>query len=100
MASAERLPETTRTAENWRGLWDTVAECDKVVTDVDGRIPEGLAGTLYRNGPGTHDWTRSFFDGDGMIRAVRIGATSHQTPSRHRRTAADGAKVPSTPPKT
>jgi len=74
MASAERLPETTRTAENWRGLWDTVAECDKVVTDVDGRIPEGLAGTLYRNGPGTHDWTRSFFDGDGMIRAVRIGA--------------------------
>jgi all-trans-8'-apo-beta-carotenal 15,15'-oxygenase len=62
-----------RTAENWKGLFDTVSECDKVVTEIEGRIPDGLAGTLYRNGPGTHDWTTSFFDGDGMIRAVQIG---------------------------
>jgi all-trans-8'-apo-beta-carotenal 15,15'-oxygenase len=67
-------PGGTRTAENWKGLWDTVSECDKVVTEIEGRLPEGLVGTLYRNGPGTHDWTKSFFDGDGLIRAIRIGA--------------------------
>lgn len=62
-----------RTAESWRGLFDTVSECDKVVTEIEGTLPAGLAGTLYRNGPGTHDRTRSFFDGDGLIRAVQIG---------------------------
>jgi all-trans-8'-apo-beta-carotenal 15,15'-oxygenase len=67
-------PGGTRTADNWKGLWDTVSECDKVVTEIEGRLPEGLVGTLYRNGPGTHDWTKSFFDGDGLIRAIRIGA--------------------------
>ena len=30
MASAERLPEPARNADDWRGLWDTVAECDEV----------------------------------------------------------------------
>lgn len=63
---------SARTAENWKGLFDTVSECDKVVTEIEGRLPKGLVGTLYRNGPGTHDWTDSFFDGDGMIRAIRI----------------------------
>ena len=43
------------------------------MTDVEGQLPQGLVGTLYRNGPGTHDWTDSFFDGDGLIRAIRIG---------------------------
>lgn len=62
-----------RTAESWKGLFDTVSECDKVVTDIEGTLPKGLVGTLYRNGPGTHDWTTSFFDGDGLIRAIRIG---------------------------
>lgn len=78
MAHAEISPDPmrtgARTSENWKGLFDTVSECDKEVTEIEGRLPDGLVGTLYRNGPGTHDWTTSFFDGDGMIRAIRIGA--------------------------
>ena len=50
MASAEKLTESARTAENWAGLWDTVAECDKVVTDIEGRLPEGLVGTENERG--------------------------------------------------
>lgn len=43
---------------------------------VHGRAPSGLAGTLYRNGPGqfTRGDTRThWFDGDGFMRAFRIG---------------------------
>ena len=44
---------------------------------VEGRLPSGLAGTLYRNGPGRHEVGdfryRHWFDGDGMIQAWRIG---------------------------
>jgi len=73
--AAEVFSEASRrTASSWSGLFDTVLERDVEVTDVDGKLPEGLVGTLYRNGPGRHDFTDSFFDGDGMIRAVRIGA--------------------------
>ena len=44
---------------------------------VEGRVPEDLVGTLYRNGPGqlvrggvrTGHW----FDGDGAVLAVRFG---------------------------
>lgn len=43
----------------------------------EGRLPDGLAGTLYRNGPARmrrgetvyHHW----FDGDGMMQSFRIG---------------------------
>jgi all-trans-8'-apo-beta-carotenal 15,15'-oxygenase len=42
-----------------------------------GRLPEGLRGTLYRNGParfklGTTRY-QHWFDGDGMVQAFRIG---------------------------
>jgi len=44
---------------------------------VRGRAPDGLAGTLYRNGPGRFSragWRyRHWFDGDGLINAWRIG---------------------------
>ena len=42
--------------------------------DVEGRLPDGLAGTLYRNGPGLFERDgakkRNLLDGDGMIRAT------------------------------
>jgi all-trans-8'-apo-beta-carotenal 15,15'-oxygenase len=63
-----------RTAANWAGFFDTLRECDVAVTDIEGTLPDGLVGTLYRNGPVRTDSTASFFDGDGMIRAVEIGA--------------------------
>ncbi len=63
-----------RTAADWRGLFDSAAETDCAVTEREGAVPEGLVGTLFRNGPGQRDFAGSFFDGDGMIRAVRFGA--------------------------
>lgn len=43
----------------------------------EGRLPDGLAGTLYRNGParmrrGATAY-RHWFDGDGMVQSLRIG---------------------------
>jgi all-trans-8'-apo-beta-carotenal 15,15'-oxygenase len=66
-------PVPRRTAKDWSGLFDSVEEFDLEVTHLEGRLPEGLVGTLYRNGPGGRDFAASFFDGDGMIRALRIG---------------------------
>src|SRR5262245_61994751 len=44
---------------------------------VDGALPEGLAGTLYRNGPALFSSFgaryRHWFDGDGALAAVRFG---------------------------
>jgi all-trans-8'-apo-beta-carotenal 15,15'-oxygenase len=46
--------------------------------EIEGRLPNGLSGTLYRNGPGRFDrdgfrkWT--LFDGDGMIRATSFAS--------------------------
>ena len=44
---------------------------------LEGKIPEGLTGTLYRNGPARHEIGdyryHHWFDGDGMIQAWRIG---------------------------
>ena len=45
-------------------------------TKIEGRIPNGLRGTLYRNGSGLFERNgqrkRSILDGDGMIQAFRI----------------------------
>ena len=71
---------------------------------VQGRPPAGLRGTLYRNGPGkfTRGGTRThWFDGDGLVRAFRIGegrATLAgkfvDTPKRRTETEAGAMIVP------
>jgi carotenoid cleavage dioxygenase len=44
---------------------------------VQGQLPQGLKGTLYRNGPGIHERggfrMNHWFDGDGMMQAFRFG---------------------------
>ena len=49
---------------------------DPVELEVDGTLPPGLAGTLYRIGPARHDVYgsryRHWFDGDGMVHAIRL----------------------------
>lgn len=56
-------------------------ELDEVGLRVDGRLPEGLAGTFWRNGPNPMFEPRGryhMFDGDGMLHRIRIdegGAT-------------------------
>ena len=45
--------------------------------NISGRWPEGLSGTLYRNGPAAHemgDFRQShWFEGDGLLHAYRVG---------------------------
>lgn len=57
---------------------------------IEGRIPEGLRGTLYRNGPGLfgRDNVRkqSLLDGDGHVHAFHIGKGSVRYVSRFVRT--------------
>ncbi|MEM7077002.1 MAG: carotenoid oxygenase family protein [Pseudomonadota bacterium] len=51
---------------------------------VQGRWPEGLTGTLYRNGPAGHEVGgyryHHWFDGDGLLQAYRFGprGVTHQ----------------------
>jgi all-trans-8'-apo-beta-carotenal 15,15'-oxygenase len=60
------------------------------VAQVEGRLPEALTGTLYRNGPGLFDragfrkWT--ILDGDGMIRAFRLAGGQARFQNRFVRT--------------
>lgn len=76
---------------------------ERAMRRISGRAPAGLAGTLYRNGPGKFRRGASepahWFDGDGLVRAFRIGeggatlrARFVDTPKR-RADAAAGALV-------
>src|SRR5215475_6749902 len=59
--------------------------------DVEGALPEGLHGTLYRNGPGLFErgglkkW--NLLDGDGMIRATSFADGRARFRTRFVRTA-------------
>jgi all-trans-8'-apo-beta-carotenal 15,15'-oxygenase len=61
------------------------------VAEVDGRLPEGLGGTLYRNGPGLFDrggarkW--NLLDGDGMLRVTSFADGQARFRTRFVRTA-------------
>ncbi len=58
-------------------LRDVTREHDFEPLRVEGRVPEELAGTLYRNGPGLFSSFgyryQHWFDGDGLVSAVRFG---------------------------
>ncbi|MFZ5781261.1 MAG: carotenoid oxygenase family protein [Pseudomonadota bacterium] len=51
-------------------------EYDYGVDVIEGAVPHTLRGTLFRNGPGRNDlggqWFPHWFDGDGMISAIRF----------------------------
>lgn len=73
------------------------AEHDYRVEQIDGTIPAGLRGTLYRNGPGR--WEdhkgrplRHLFDGDGMLSAFTIDAAGVHYRNRYVRTRHFGGR--------
>ncbi len=70
MAVATRTPSTGTLP--WNGIFDTPEEADTHITEVEGSVPEGLVGTLYRNGPGKLDLADHLFDGDGMVSMIRF----------------------------
>ncbi len=56
----------------WCRVFERVPEASCEVETLSGRVPEGLAGTLYRNGGVHTPDVAHLFDGDGMVRAVRF----------------------------
>lgn len=70
---------------DWRALLgQTLAEEYKYQPQLTGKIPTGLNGVLYRNGPGRFDRKgrrkNNLLDGDGMIQAFHIldGTVTYQ----------------------
>src|SRR5437763_12863878 len=65
-------------------------EHDYVVSDVQGALPAGLSGTLYRNGPGRWEAggqvMASLFDGDGMLSMFAIDDNQVRFRNRYVRT--------------
>ena len=57
----------------WRGVHADRLEC---TARIEGRLPAGLQGTFYRNGPAVHERFglryRHLFEGDGMVHAFRF----------------------------
>jgi all-trans-8'-apo-beta-carotenal 15,15'-oxygenase len=65
-------PPAAAGSADWHRIFETLPdEREYVVDDVDGRLPEGLVGTLYRNGPGRNEVGGKpyahLFDGDGLL---------------------------------
>ena len=61
----------------WSAGFRTLAEEHSYrVEEIDGQVPPFLRGTLFRNGSGRNDlggqWFPHWFDGDGMISAIRF----------------------------
>jgi all-trans-8'-apo-beta-carotenal 15,15'-oxygenase len=58
--------------QDWHRIFETPSdEHDYVVDEIEGTLPEGLVGTLYRNGPGKNEVGGKpyahLFDGDAML---------------------------------
>jgi all-trans-8'-apo-beta-carotenal 15,15'-oxygenase len=68
----EKHDLTAAAEHDWHRIFDTLPdEHDYVVEEIEGRLPEGLVGTLYRNGPGKNEVGGQpyahLFDGDAML---------------------------------
>jgi len=61
-----------KATQDWHRIFDALPEeHDYVVDEIEGRLPEALVGTLYRNGPGKNEVGGKpyahLFDGDAML---------------------------------
>ena len=70
---------TAQRQSPWLAAWKSVGResFDPLTIEVEGRLPEGFAGTLYRNGPAWFERNgfryEHWFDGDGMVHGWRFG---------------------------
>jgi len=86
--STHELFERGLATQSWLAGWKTVGRESLGPTQatLEGRIPDGLAGVLYRNGPAWFDRAgfryHHWFDGDGMMSAWRIGRDGIQHRAR------------------
>ena len=72
MATTISPPQTQPVTADLNRIFETLPdEHDYVVDEIEGRLPEGLVGTLYRNGPGRNEVGGKpyahLFDGDGLL---------------------------------
>ncbi len=62
--------------------FDNAVEFDAVLTKIEGRIPNDLVGSFFRNGPGLFERNgqryRHWFDGDGFLQRWSIDRTGVQ----------------------
>jgi len=77
-------------AEAWGGLATSLLEDKSYAPRVEGALPKGLRGTLYRNGPGLFDRggkrRRALLDGDGLVQMFRFGDSGVEYRARFVRT--------------
>ncbi|MEH6403214.1 MAG: carotenoid oxygenase family protein [Sneathiella sp.] len=71
------IAETTKQGTDWRSLLGkTIEEEHHYQPVIQGKIPQGLNGVLYRNGPGRFERgsksKNNLLDGDGLIQTFRI----------------------------
>src|SRR5712691_9575377 len=93
-----------------RGVWKSQqSEHDYVVEEIEGAVPDGLGGTLYRNGSGKFESGGQplghLWDGDGLLsmfvldgEAVRF--RSRYVRTNHYRAGLEGKGVPGRLPGT
>jgi all-trans-8'-apo-beta-carotenal 15,15'-oxygenase len=84
LTSAKRLTSESDALPHppdwWQAIAEPAAEFGPVTLPVlQGALPKGLRGCLYRNGPGrlqrAGEWVPHWFDGDGAILAVQFAET-------------------------
>ncbi len=73
---------------SWSGGFRSLAEeFDYQVEDIEGAVPAALRGTLFRNGSGRNElggrWFAHWFDGDGMVQAIRFETNGIQYRNRY-----------------
>lgn len=79
MGLAARKPDTQPLTDwSWNAWRPSCEEWDYEIDEIEGKIPDDLTGTLYRNGPSQQIIPEQgygalhFFDGDGMVHAFRM----------------------------
>ena len=104
-ASADSAPVLTATQRRLAFATAQAEELAAPLTTLAGRLPPGLTGVLWRNGPAEHERFGHryghWFDGDGMVQAFTFSGdgVSHRarvldTPKRRRETTAGKRILP------
>jgi all-trans-8'-apo-beta-carotenal 15,15'-oxygenase len=83
--------EQASAQQDWHRIFDTLeGEHDYVVDEIEGRLPEGLVGTLYRNGPAKNEVGGTpyahLFDGDAMLSQFTLDGDGLRYRNRYVRT--------------
>jgi all-trans-8'-apo-beta-carotenal 15,15'-oxygenase len=81
-----------RAAQPWLAGWDSLeGDLARAAPTLEGKLPTGLRGTLFRNGPARFARAgvryRHWFDGEGLVQAWRLGDGGVTHEARFVRTA-------------